>query len=56
MNDRTGNNYQAILKAPFGILGICCILDALTEIDFLFSDENPQRAILQIAQAWAAGA
>jgi hypothetical protein len=56
MNDRTGNNYQAILKTPFGILGICCIQDALTGIGFLFSDKNPQRAILPIAQAWAAGA
>ncbi|HCI14052.1 MAG: cysteine methyltransferase [Gallionellales bacterium GWA2_60_142] len=35
-------NYQAKLKAPFGILGIRCTADALTGIDFLPASEQPQ--------------
>ena len=34
--------YQAKLKAPFGMLGICCTADALTGIDFLPASERPQ--------------
>ncbi|MDX8385487.1 MAG: methylated-DNA--[protein]-cysteine S-methyltransferase [Gallionella sp.] len=55
MNDRhiinrDDNNYQAILKVPFGMLGIRCTKDALTGIDFLLSAEKPQPATLSIAQ------
>ena len=31
-------NYQAKLPTPFGMLGICCEADTLTDIDFLESD------------------
>lgn len=44
-------NYQAKITAPFGMLGIRCDGDALTGIDFLFSNEIPQRAINQLAQS-----
>lgn len=37
-------NYQAKLKMPFGLLGIRCTGDALTGIDFLPTDEEPQPA------------
>jgi methylated-DNA-[protein]-cysteine S-methyltransferase len=30
--------YQAIIKAPFGVLGICCTGNVLTDIDFLAVD------------------
>ena len=35
-------NYQAKLPTPFGMLGICCEADTLTDIDFLESDATPQ--------------
>jgi len=37
-------DYQAILKVPFGALGIRCTHDALTGIDFLQANEKPQGA------------
>lgn len=37
-------DYQAKLKAPFGVLGIHCSGDALTGIDFLPANEKPQQA------------
>ncbi|OFZ68452.1 MAG: cysteine methyltransferase [Betaproteobacteria bacterium RBG_16_56_24] len=37
-------DYQAKIKAPFGVLGIRCSEDALTGIDFLPASEKPQRA------------
>jgi methylated-DNA-[protein]-cysteine S-methyltransferase len=37
-------DYQAILKMPFGALGIRCTEDALTGIDFLQANEKPQGA------------
>jgi len=37
-------DYQAKLKAPFGMLGIRCSGEALTGIDFLPSGEAPQHA------------
>ena len=37
-------DYQAKLKVPFGVLGICCTGDALTGIDFLAAGEKPQHA------------
>ena len=35
-------DYQAKLKAPFGMLGIRCTAEALTGIDFLPASEQPQ--------------
>lgn len=35
-------DYQAKLRAPFGILGIRCTDDALTGIEFLAPDATPQ--------------
>ena len=48
-------DYQAILKVPFGALGIRCTHDvqtgdALTGIDFLPAGEKPQRATSAFAQ------
>ncbi len=45
-----GMNYQAKLKVPFGVLGIRCTKDALTGIDFLYADEEPQHATSAFAQ------
>ena len=42
--------YQAIIKAPFGVLGICCEDDMLTGIDFLPLDAVPQAAVDPFAQ------
>ena len=44
-------DYQAKLKVPFGVLGICCTGDALTGIDFLPAGEKPQRATSVFAEA-----
>ena len=35
-------DYQAKLKVPFGVLGICCTDDMLTGIDFLPARTAPQ--------------
>jgi methylated-DNA-[protein]-cysteine S-methyltransferase len=35
-------DYQAKLKAPFGVLGICCTDEALTGIEFLAPDTAQQ--------------
>ncbi|CAH1212650.1 Methylated-DNA--protein-cysteine methyltransferase [Candidatus Nitrotoga sp. BS] len=35
-------NYQAKLSTPFGMLGIRCEVDVLTDIDFLEQDASPQ--------------
>ena len=43
-------DYQAKLKMPFGMLGIRCTGNVLTGIDFLSSDENPQRATSTFAK------
>ena len=51
MDKRADKNYQAILKVPFGMLGIRCTNDALTGIEFLSSGEKPQAATIPIAQA-----
>ena len=32
------NRYQAIIQAPFGVLGIRCVTEALTGIEFLAPD------------------
>jgi len=50
MKDWADKNYQAILKVPFGMLGIRCTKDTLTGIDFLLSGEQPQSATTPIAQ------
>ena len=42
--------YQAQLLTPFGVLGIRCIENALTGIDFLAPDTLPQAAATQFAQ------
>lgn len=34
--------YQAIIKAPFGVLGICCTENLLTGIDFIAVDAEVQ--------------
>ncbi len=43
--------YQAILKVPFGVLGIRCTEEALTGIDFLLAAEMPRPAIMPLAVA-----
>jgi len=43
-------DYQAKLKAPFGVLGIRCSGDVLTGIDFLSAGDKPQRATSAFAQ------
>jgi len=43
-------NYQAKLKAPFGVLGIRCSENALTGIDFLPATEKPQHATSDLAK------
>jgi methylated-DNA-[protein]-cysteine S-methyltransferase len=48
---QTAHNYQAILSAPFGVLGILCEDDALTGIDFLLPDSLPQAPSNPFAQA-----
>ncbi len=50
IKNRTGKSYQAILKVPFGMLGIRCTEDTLTGIDYLLSTKQPQPAILPFAQ------
>jgi len=45
-----GMDYQAKLKAPFGVLGIRCTGETLAGIDFLPADERPQRATTEFAQ------
>ncbi|HUX89286.1 MAG TPA: methylated-DNA--[protein]-cysteine S-methyltransferase [Gallionellaceae bacterium] len=47
---KTARNYQAILSAPFGVLGICCDDEALTGIDFLPPDFLPQAPASPFAQ------
>jgi len=44
--------YQAILKVPFGALGIRCTEDALTGIDFLTESAKPQRPITAFAEQY----
>lgn len=44
-------NYQAKITAPFGMLGIRCDGDALTGIDFLPANENPQHATSPFAKS-----
>jgi len=44
-------DYQAKLKAPFGVLGIRCTAEALTGIDFLPAGEKSQRATNMLAEA-----
>jgi methylated-DNA-[protein]-cysteine S-methyltransferase len=51
MGYHRGMDYQAKLKAPFGVLGIRCTEDALTGIDFLPATEKPQRATSAFAAA-----
>jgi len=46
----TEKTYQAILSAPFGVLGICCENDVLTGINFLDSDTLPQSPLGQFTQ------
>jgi methylated-DNA-[protein]-cysteine S-methyltransferase len=41
--------YQARLVAPFGVLGILCVGDELTGIDFLAPDTSPQAPLNQFA-------
>ena len=43
-------DYQAKLKAPFGVLGIRCTGATLTGIDFLPTSEKPQRATSAFAE------
>jgi len=43
-------DYQAKLKAPFGVLGIRCSRDALTGIEFLPAGEKPQKATSAFAK------
>jgi methylated-DNA-[protein]-cysteine S-methyltransferase len=43
-------NYHAKLAAPFGILGIRCLKDALLGIDFLPSNEQTQPATTAFAE------
>ena len=45
-----GMEYQAILSAPFGALGIRCTADALTGIDFLPADTPAQAPASRLAQ------
>ena len=47
---KDGLPYQAQLLTPFGVLGIRCIENALTGIDFLAPDTLPQAAASQFAQ------
>lgn len=42
-------DYQAKLKAPFGMLGIRCTTDVLTGINFLPASEKPQHAVNMFA-------
>ena len=42
--------YQAIIKAPFGVLGICCTEDLLTGIDFLARDTLLQAPLNQLSK------
>ena len=44
-------DYQAKLPAPFGMLGIRCVDDALIGIDFLHASEQPQRAASVLAES-----
>lgn len=46
-----GMEYQAKLRAPFGVLGIRCTEEALTGIDFLPTGESTQRPANALAQA-----
>lgn len=43
--------YQAIISAPFGALGICCEADTLVGIDFLAPDTLPQSPDYAFAQS-----
>jgi len=42
--------YQAKLVAPFGVLGILCVGDELTGVDFLAPETLPQTPLSQFAQ------
>lgn len=42
--------YQAIIKAPFGVLGICCTENQLTGIDFLPLDTLLQAPLNQLSK------
>ena len=44
------HQYQAILTAPFGVLGILCAGDVLTGINFLAPDTLPQAPLNPFAQ------
>jgi methylated-DNA-[protein]-cysteine S-methyltransferase len=44
------NKYQAVLTAPFGVLGILCADDDLTGIDFLAPDTLPCPPVSLFAQ------
>lgn len=48
---RIQNKYQAIITAPFGVLGIGCADDALTRIEFLAPNTLPQAPSSPFAQA-----
>lgn len=47
---RAQNKYQAIITAPFGVLGIFCAEEMLTGIKFLDPDTLPQEPSSQFAQ------
>jgi methylated-DNA-[protein]-cysteine S-methyltransferase len=44
------NKYQAVLTAPFGVLGILCAGDELTGIDFLAPETLPQNPVSTFAE------
>ena len=47
---KSKNEYQAIIKAPFGVLGICCDEETLTGIDFLLLNSKLQAPSNRYAQ------
>jgi methylated-DNA-[protein]-cysteine S-methyltransferase len=46
----TVQNFQATIRAPFGVLGIGCANDALTNIEFLTPDTKLQTPVSAFAE------
>lgn len=46
----TAQIFQAKIRAPFGVLGICCEEDALTHIEFLAPETELQAPVSKFAQ------
>jgi methylated-DNA-[protein]-cysteine S-methyltransferase len=49
-NMKADNHYQAILTAPFGMIGVACEDNVLTGINFLAPDILPQTPLSELSQ------